>query len=450
MRKILYRLILVITVWVFIPCPGMTIESPKNNQDLLSSAPVFIIKPVNLEKGIVSIWNGCTKSDLMDFDSTWLLMENGHVSEIADITGLKLEPGAIAFLEIPLKDRNFRYGGEMWLRIEIRTKKNPALKTTGDIVAWEQFKLPVNSPPAPSFNMEILPALNYNINGSMIQIGNNIFQINFSKTKGAISHLHYYNTNRITLAPDGLTGPELDVPAEEGSPKLISIESEQVSSNEVRVVSHFRFNAKTSPIDHVVGYTVYGDGTLRIDSFIRASKRATGSTEKFNYETAGIRMALSPRFQNVEWYGYGPPVSHLPYEPTPIIQIHKDLLEKQDTQDQPGDTDKKEIRWMALTDKFCRGLLITAPPPYAPFSAAIFQRTESHVKNAKHPDAMRTQDHFFLSLGGNRIPDKAGISARCTLFIQPYDSILMFPDRFWYIRMPDEEYKMPKWDVNTN
>ncbi len=450
------------------------------------------IKSVDIARGVISIKNRFIDTNLNELQTSWILLENGHEIESVVINQIAAEPQAVAILEFPYSSKPFRYGGERFIRIEFRTKEASALLPKNHLVAWEQFKLRETSSPAPrSMNIEMMPELTLSKKNDRIVIKGKSFATSFNKKSGTIDSLFYDDFERLAKTPNGVSGPELNLlraticndtrmmkkavramGLETQKTKLISISSRQITRNKIRVISHFHHSfGEKHAIDLVAAYTVYGNGSIRVDNYFRPIADSFNvkvplkfgihkHSDYWGIERIGVRMSLAKRTTKLDWFGYGPHENYSDRKSGAMLKVHKSTIAQQFIPyPRTQSTGNKEgVRWIGLTDKFCRGMIITALDK--PFSATVLNYSREDLEKAKHPYELPAADNVYLSIDykhagvGNgscgpesqRIPHRVILDKdiKFSFMIHPYDSLLSFPDKYWYIAAPTEEYEIPK------
>lgn len=431
---------------------GIVLPDRTTTPELLEAGKVYQpieIRPGDLNLGQIGIRNHFIDTDLSEFETTWRLLENGHETEIVKIDGFSIAPQTFGFIEVPYKDKPFRYGGERWVRIDFGTKENSKNLPKGHLVAFEQFKLPSESSPYPPvFKPEAMPAMTISERDSCIYIRARDKIITFNKSRGTLAGISYFDTEMIAKTPNGLGVFDLNIPqimsnsGEDVKTKLASFTSEQVTSNTIRVISQLQHVFNKSYIDQVTGYTIYGDGTIRVDNFIRPSGRS------ITLDRIGTRIALSSQLNKVEWYGNGPNENFGNRKASTPAGIYKQTVSEQfiPYPDNRATGNKNDVRWLSLANKFCRGIIITSP--YYPLSISVLPFSAENMETARHPYELPNPKYVFLNINasqtaiGNQIIFKENLSY--TFFIRPYDSILQFADKLWHEVLPKEEYPIPE------
>lgn len=381
-------------------------------------APPVEITMKDAGNGVISLKNNMPDTNLGELDASWIILENGHRTDIAVIEGLNVEPGGNAFLEVPYRSKPYRFGGERWLRIDFRARQPESGPREGELVASRQFELPATSSPPPKpFEMGNLPAIELVESPSHVIVKNSLFNIRFDKKTGAADYIVYYDENRIARAPDGLSGPALCL-AESGLPansitQVLSVEAGQVNTNKVRITFHcLHYFTLDAALDQVSVYTIYGNGAVRMDNYCRR----IAESFKDGIGRVGIQMSLSPKFDKMDFYGSIAADTEAALSMP--VQIYKHGFK-----DSTG-IELEEVRWLGMGDKFCRGMMILTRT--APFAAAISVYEQSGCKRLRIVHSQPAENGHFS-----------------TLFLRRYDSVLLVADRLWYAEYPEEKYEIP-------
>lgn len=377
-----------------------------------SDQPVDI-RMIDAQKGIISMINNFPARNLSDCGVFWILLENGHMIEIVEINNLVGEPNSTVDIELPYASKPFRYGGERWARMEIRNEKGGA-NANNEILAWEQFPLPEKtSPPPRNLGVETMPAISLSQKNNDIRLSNNLFSVTFNNKTGLIDSLMYYDFEKL------LQGPALAIiPSPESlDGKLLKFENSQAANNKVIITTIIQYNSADGhpQFEHTANYNIFGDGTIQIDNTVRLLNEDQGNSLSLSW--IGLKMSC-PAITSADWYGSLSEKRFCKNRPGSPIEVTK--IKVSDLSGTDGTSGPiTNLRWLGLTDKFCRGV----------FFGNVHENLSANISI--------NENNLDLLIGkqfeqGNHISSPISFSIR----LRRYDTILNFGDKLWYVNNP--------------
>jgi len=415
-------------------CNGLTTPDRKITPKMIEMKKVYqyiAIDPGDLLKGTVRIKNKYQFLNLEEFDASRTLSEDGTIIDSGPLPILKLAPGEMAIVNVPFVKPSLKPGAEYWLRIEFALRKDELWAKKGHIIAWQQMALPFPAPPKTVIPEEEIPSLYFAETEDDITITGKDFLFIFSKKYGTIKQLLYGDREVIHYEKGG-TGEKSEFmfrkdqrKAEANGPlpnffrapvdndhqfghgvgpkwrqmelwnvthQPESVKIQRTSDKSVEIAVSLKSVAKK-------GYTVKSDILYKIrgNGFINVTANFTPDSLDFALPKLGLMFRLPGSLEYVEWYGRGPHENYRDrkrsadvgrYERT-VTGMFEPYVRPQDM------ANRDDVRWVALTDRSGRGVLIKADDVFS-FSALHF--TAEDLDIAEHPYELKERSETILCI----------------------------------------------------
>jgi len=385
------------------------------------------IQPVDLLKGEVAIVNKYDFSTLEGIKGTWEIAIDGVVQQQGPIPTLKTLPDKKTKISLPFSMPEIYPGSEVFLTLRFKLAKDETWAKAGHEIAWEQFKLPVNSPQGFELEKtESIKSLQANETTEEIIITGEGFLLEFSKATGTLTKFTYHG---IDLVDSGLSLNIWRAPTDNDGFKfadvdwikwkllgqwlkfglnrlvfdLEGIRCEQVDPG--NVIVHTSHRIKANDIDagfsHHTTYTIYNNGDVNTDHVVNCDP------ELPPLPRMGVILSLPPGFEQFTWFGRGPEESYVDRKAGVAVGL---FTGKVDDQYVPyimpqENGNKTDVRWASLMNENGIGLITVFTP--------LMETGVSHFKaddlyKAYHTNELTRRDEIFWTmdfrqcgLGGN-------------------------------------------------
>jgi len=402
--------------------------------------------PDDLLAGRLKIRNRYYDTNLDRFYPTWSLLENGVELQRGELQPITLAPGAETTLTVPFKLPVPRPGAEYWVRVDFHLSQDTLWAAKGHVVAWEQYQIPVATSARPTLDLAGLPPVKVQDSGDRLFLSGPRFSAAFDRKVGALTSLVYDGRTIFAPTTGAISGPVFDAYraptnndvgltgawSRAGLSKLSRrVEAFEVDSSDPRVVRvhlrSFSTGAPNTGFVHDCLYTVLGNGTIHVDNAI-APQGALPTLPRL-----GVRMALVPGFESLEWYGRGPHENYVDRKRSAEVGRYRSTVTEQYVRyPWPQETGNREdVRWLTLTDKSGGGVLVVADKTLA---TAALHFTAEDLSRAKHineltprPETILCLDYAQCGLGngscGPGVLDKYALRPRPCQYgfrLQPY------------------------------
>lgn len=350
----------------------------------------------NLSNGQIKIKNRFYFTDLSKYNIKYRLLENGKVIK-ESVLNISLPPQDSTIVNIPISQLKTKSGTEYFLNFEVTTKEPEPLIPVGHIIAYEQFKLPIETEKQVYKNMNG-PELKITDNGNELIVSSSKLNFTFDRQQGIITSYKVDGTEYFGegfgIQPNFWRAPN-DNDYGSGAPKRLQIWKE-ASKN-------FKIKEATAKIDnsiayltvnyllpagnnYIIHYKIYPSGIININieftsttinenkaELTAEAKEATASESaerdrkrrenaKLEVPRIGIRFRLPASMNQVQYLGRGPEENYWDRHKGTLVGLYKTTAEDMyypyvRPQENGHHTD---TRWVSLNENNKKGLLIEA------------------------------------------------------------------------------------------
>lgn len=354
------------------------------------------------EKGIILIKNKYHFTNLNNFYLEFQIKGNGVVlfNGTRDIP--ETHPGEKSTVLIPeIRAINPKPGTSYFLHLYLKQKSNSSLLPAGHIMASEQLKIPISTPP----HMPAMPS------GEQIKVKEDelAFSVTASgityfidKKSGYISQIEKGETQYLAepVIPDFWRAPT-DNDFGNGMDKRCSIWKNISRSCKLQSINftdkNMRFVEVTAMYQHTdsrsqitLVYRTYINGIMEINMKLIPTIKGLPELPRF-----GLSTVLSSAYSNLDWYGRGPHENYCDRNKSAFTDLYQSTVQAQYyPYSRPQETGyKTDVQWVTVTDIQSKGLLISSPEPLG-FSALPYGTQELDCitsGNYRHPiDLVKT------------------------------------------------------------
>lgn len=353
---------------------------------------------VDLSVGKVKIKNRFYFSNLSQYVVKYKMYENEKLVK-QSVLSLNLEPQQEEVVTIPVSGLSKKPGIEYFLNFEVTTKEPEPLIPVGHVIAYDQFKLPITAAKCPYVN-PAGPALSIDESDNRIIISSSKVNFVFNKVQGIVTSYKVngteYFTEQFGIQPNFWRGPT-DNDYGNGAPRRLQVWKESSKNFKVAdVVTSREGNNMILSITYelaagnkyVVNYKIYPAGIVHVNVRFTSTSEAkenqaelsieakeatvSGSTvagvkdrnpaNRLEVPRIGVRFRLPVILNQVEYFGRGPEENYLDRNKGALIGLYKSTADELyypyvRPQENGHHTD---TRWLALSDKKGKGLLIVA------------------------------------------------------------------------------------------
>ncbi|MFW6062412.1 MAG: glycoside hydrolase family 2 TIM barrel-domain containing protein, partial [Planctomycetota bacterium] len=339
----------------------------------------------------------------------WMLSVNGELAEEGRLPPLSTGPGEAELLRIPFRQPRPQNGAEYHLEVQFVQAEPTEFVEAGHVVAWEQFGLAIPVQPAEASDPADLPALQVDETEDRIDVAGSDFRATFDKVAGRLISLRRGEEELLHA------GPAINVwrtptdndgrhPASTaGHWRRAGLDRMQTEVREVRTSQSdhqplrisvrlaLRADGVQTGFDAVQTYTVFGDGTILLDTDLHP----VGPLPSL--PRVGLRLALPEQFETVGYLGRGPHENYRDRKDSAAIgrwettaeQMYVPYIYPQEC------GNRTDVRWVTLTRTDGAGLL-AAGLDKLEFSALHY--TQEDLAEAAHTVELTRTDEIWLNL----------------------------------------------------
>ena len=361
------------------------------------------VKPVDLQKGEISIYNENFFRDLSDFYAEWQLLANGEVLQSGIINDLKVGPQQTVNQKLNYTLDNICPCKEVLLNVAFKLKNTETLLSAGFAVAQQQlsvreYKAPENLLTEKKIAHDYTPAPVVEDNDSyyLIVKGEN-FHIDFERRNG---YLSLYDVNGLSILDEGaqLTPNFWRAPTDNDmgaglqkkylawkNPEIKLTSLEHATENGLVVVTA-KYDMPTVSAKLTLTYRINKEGAIEVTQSMTTDKNAKVS----NMFRFGMRAALNKNLSNIQYYGRGPIENYSDRNNSTNIGKYAQTVDEQFySYIRPQETGTKtDIRWWNQTNKGGNGIQLVGKTP---FSASALHYTMESLDDGLEKDQRHSE-----------------------------------------------------------
>ena len=372
------------------------------------------VEAVELSKGIVKIKNKYDFLNLNNFDITMEIAHDGEVvySKVLDRIDLPAKQEKTITLVLPAIEVKAGTGFERHVKLVFSLAEKTLWADKGHVVAWDQFKLPVESLKK---IMKVEGELNVAEGKDAIVVSGKETTVSIDTKTGAITSFKsgkdemmvsplIPNFWRVPIDNDnGNKMPERQGVWKNAGKELVltSINAEQVSEAMVRVTAKYKLGVGNGNMFTTV-YTILASGDVVVENLIEMKDKAVPDMPRF-----GMQMAIPKQYDTLSWFGRGPQETYWDRKTGGAVGVYSGTVKENNhyyTRPQENGN-KSDVRWMTLTNKNGKGLMAIGMPLVDisawPYSMADLEKAK-HINELPDRDFVTVNiDYKQMGVGGD-------------------------------------------------
>ena len=398
------------------------------------------ITPVDLKKGLVRIKNRYNFTSLDALNAHWKLWAEGRTLQ-KGVLELTIAPGKSQTMAIPFQSIQPLPGTEYWMNISFTLPEKTIWADKEHEVAWEQFPLLINTPPAPKIEVAGMNTLKVRQDENEIIVQGKDFAYTFNHQQG-LQAINYRNRQLITEGPkfnpwakiihnwSVLEPPKewLDAGLDSLTAQVNEVVIEEKNDRYMRLKVLSRVNTGGSGhFNCQYIYRIFGSG----DMLLNIKVIPQGNLPE-TFPKVGISMQLPEAYNNFSWYGRGPIESYPKRKTGTKMGVYSGSVEEQYfpfiVPQEHGN--KADTRWITLTNNEGVGLLVAGKPQ---FNASVSRYSDENIQKAVYTHELIPKDYIILDID----KDISGVDARYyrvknkthsySLLIKPFSALESSP-----------------------
>ncbi len=337
--------------------------------------------PVDLQKGLITVYNENFFRSLDNYIMEWQLLANGKVIETGVITDLKVAPQQKEQVRLPYSLQNLATGKELLLNVAFKLKRAEQLLSAGFVVASNQLTINAYSPkPIAITNVQtdnntaiIVPEIENSNQKCTVVKGAN-FQIDFNKKTGYIERYCVGGVElmipKSTLSPnfwraptDNDMGASLQLKFKVWrNPEIIlkSFKATEVN-NLIEVLAEYELKEVSAKLS--INYIINNEGTVKVTQKMLTDKNAKVA----NLFRFGMQMQMPKTFEQISFYGRGPIENYIDRNNSTFLGVYNQTVKDQFyPYVRPQETGTKtDVRWWKQLNIARKGLEFVAETPFS-------------------------------------------------------------------------------------
>lgn len=361
------------------------------------------VKPVDLQKGEISIYNENFFRDLSDFYVEWQLLANGEVLQSGIINDLKVGPQQTVNQKLNYTLDNICPCKEVLLNVAFKLKNAETLLPAGHEVAYQQltvreYKAPENllTEKKIAHDYTSTPVVEDNDEYYLIVKGDN-FHLDFARSNG---YLSLYEVNGLSILNEGaqLTPNFWRAPTDNDmgaglqkkylawkNPEIKLTSLEHTTENNLVVVTA-KYDMPSVSAKLTLTYRIDKQGAIEVTQSMTTDK----NTQVSNMFRFGMRTELNKQLANIQYYGRGPIENYADRNNCTNIGKYVQTVDEQFySYIRPQETGTKtDIRWWNQTNKGGNGIQFVGK---APFSASALHYTMESLDDGLEKDQRHSE-----------------------------------------------------------
>ncbi len=390
-------------------CNGLIQPDLKPNPHLWEVKKVYqeiTVNSVDFEAGEAEILNRYLFKSLDNVYMTCELQQNGKQVATGKVKNLQLPANSSAKIKIPV-ELNLKEGKEYHLTFTFKTKEEKHLVPKDHVVAWDQFEIPNN----------VVRKLLVAIDGpcpkveerkDLIVVKNEKFYTHFDKKDGEL--VAYVVDNKALLHSPlrpNFWRPMTDNDFGARSQKKLSIWRNAWKDRSLKKMdaqnkgNHIEVTIQHSLLKgdaiYTSTYMIYGTGVIAVDNQLKVVKGEHPMLPK-----VGMQMTMPNEYDQMSWYGRGPHESYEDRKTSAAVGIWNGSVGEQfHAYVRPQESaNKTDVRWMQLTNKEGKGLLIKGEEllSMGALHFAIDDLDPGEEKNQSHAGELKARDYITLNI----------------------------------------------------
>lgn len=365
------------------------------------------IKTKLVGNNTIAIKNGFFFKNLDNVAMRWVLQENGVAKESGVVNTIALRPQEESNFKLAIKTIQ-KSDKEYQLNVYFSLKTEEPFLPKGYEIAVDQLEL--KTVPATVFTPSSKKALQLKQTKEQCTVSGNNFEVVFNLQKGILSGYSVKGEQFIEQGPkpsfwraptDNDIGAGFNTSlrkwrnAYDNGSEMQSVVSKN-SDGSIQI----KFSKKLVDGDasHQQTFTVYGDGSVKVDNEFTAIKGKTPLLLR-----AGNDLVINKSFSTINWYGRGPGESYWDRKTNAFIgQFQQSVDEQYFPYARPQESgNKTEVRWLSFSNAKGRKIHFAFADSLLSFSALPYNMDDLDPEAQKkqyHSGELNKRDEIYLHM----------------------------------------------------
>lgn len=375
----------------------------------------ILTTPVDLQRGIVEVYNENFFIDLSRYYLVWQLLDNGEVVRQGVVTELEVAPQQRVQITLPGYSIPQTAQGELLLNVEYLLKAQDGILPAGTVVAYDQMSVqPYAAWNAAVQPTVIRPTLIPNTKAIVVAAGNS--RIYFSRTTGLMTDYTLDGTELVetgyALRPMFWRAPtDNDMGAglqnrfalwKNPEMKLLSLRDSTLANGNIRVSSLFELPKLYATL--AIDYTINGAGEIAVHQRLTTDPTQKDMPNLFRF---GMELTLPEAFRTIDFYGRGPMENYIDRQGAARLGRYTQSVDDQYWgYIRPQESgNKSDLRWWKLTNPDGVGLLVESDAPFeaSALPYAMEDLDDGAAKEQRHSGSLVKRDFVTLNIASRQM-----------------------------------------------
>ena len=379
-------------------------------------------KPVDMEKGIISVYNENFFRDLSDDYMEWTLLHNGKVEKTGRVDNLNVAPQQTANIQLDYGETCKHC--EWLLNVSYKLKQRDGLLPVGFEVAKDQLVINpfqgtnVELKNRVTNNLETLKPVIDNKDKNYIIVSGEQFRMEFSRQTGYLVKYQLAGQEVLqdgaSLTPNFWRAPtdndfgarlQLRYAAWKNPEMKLKKLSQEEKDGMALVKAEYDMDAVKAKLE--LTYLINNKGAVKVTQKLITDKDAKVA----NMFRFGMQLPMPEDYETIEYYGRGPIENYADRNNNTFLAIyHQTVTEQFYPYIRPQENgNKTDIRYWKLTNPTGKGIQIVAEQP---FSASALHYTIEQLDEGEAKHQMHSHEIEPAHLT-NLLIDKAQMGLGC-------------------------------------
>ncbi|PWJ41800.1 glycoside hydrolase family 2 TIM barrel-domain containing protein [Sediminitomix flava] len=362
------------------------------------------LKAVEIKKGLMSITNRFTFSDLEEYTIKWTVSEDGDEIQSGELANFELAAGEIAQIKIPVERIKYKSSSDYWLRLSVHEKQDRAWCKAGYEIAKEQLLLKARKEVGQTTKVKKEKS-RVEETDQIIEVSGSDFKLTFSKETARLSSLNIEGSEYLVSAiKPNFWRPSIDNDVRGASNKGMRksekvwkaledrFEVDQFSVSQQNGMVELKVLQSTKGIKLSTQYLISSEGEIEMEMTVDADSLITEDMVRF-----GFTMGVSDEFSLTKYYGNGPWESYRDRKRSVEIGVYEMLADDYfyNYVKPQENGNRTEVRWLEMKNKEGKGIRVEGLPE---FNFSIWPYSAENIEQADHPYDLKAQGFYTLNL----------------------------------------------------
>ena len=375
----------------------------------------ILTTPVDLQKGIVEVYNENFFIDLSRYYMVWQLKADGEVIRQGTVMELNVAPQQRAQITLPGYSVPADATGELLLNVEYLLKQQDGILPAGTVVAYDQMSVrPYDAWTAEAAPTAVAPTIEPNTRAIVVVAGDN--KIYFNRWTGLLTDYTLDGTELVetgyTLRPMFWRAPtDNDMGAGQQNRfalwknpemKLKSIKDSTLANGNIQVVSTFELPKLFATLE--ISYTINGAGEIGVKQKLTTDPAQEKMPHLFRF---GMELTMPAAFRTIDFYGRGPVENYIDRQGAAKIGRYTQSVDDQYWgYIRPQESgNKSDLRWWKQTNVDGVGLMIESNAPFeaSALPYAMDDLDDGPSKDQRHSGSLVKRDFVTLNIASKQM-----------------------------------------------